>query len=319
MAPPAGEPVPPAVSVVIATRNRAGMLGRLLDALASQTAAPDAFEVVVVDDASSDETADVLARHAHGPLSLRAMRHPKPLGPASGRDDGWRAARAPLIAFTDDDCVPGEGWVGALLAAARRAPGAVVMGRTRPDPAGRQSPFTRTVVVDRAGPPYETCNILYPRALLEQLDGFDRSFPFPVGEDTDLGWRAVKAGAEVTFAPEALVHHAIHPLGPRGNLEAATRFRAAAPLFRRHPELRAVQLHRGIFWSPVHEHLLRALVAALLPRRLWPLSAWLAFPYAKRLVWRRSGPLLAPYILLYDLVETAAVVRGAIDESVPMI
>jgi hypothetical protein len=99
----------------------------------------------------------------------------------------------------------------------------------------------------------------------------------------------------------------------------AMKWRAAAPLFKRHPELRKVQLHRGIFWSPTHEHLLRALLAAALPRRLWPLSLWLAFPYLRRLAWRRSGPLLAPYILVYDLVETAAVVRGAIDESVPLI
>jgi len=116
------------------------------------------------------------------------------------------------------------------------------------------------------------------------------------------------------------VHHAIHPLGPLGHLEAATRFRAAAPLFSPPPgPARGPAAPRDLLVAGARAPASRPCWRRFLPRRLWPLSVWLAFPYAKRLVWRRSGPLLAPYILLYDLVETAAVVRGAIDESVPMI
>ena len=223
------------------------------------------------------------------------------------------------MAFTDDDCVPTPGWLEALVEQARATPGGVVMGRTTPDPAGRQTPFTRSLLVEKAGPPFQTANILYPRALLEQLGGFDRRYPLPVAEDTDLGWRALKAGAPLAFAHDALVHHAVHELGPLGNMKVALKWRAAAPLFKRHPDLRKVQLRHGVFWSPTHEHLVLALVALLLPRRLWPLSLVIASPYLKRLLWRRSGPLLAPYIVAYDLVETAAVVRGAIDERVPII
>lgn len=305
------------ISVVVATRNRADLLDRMLAGIAAQTVTD--FEVVVVDDASTDATAAVLERWADGALALRTLRHPEPHGPATGRDEGWRAASGDLIAFTDDDCVPTPGWLAGLAAAEQGTPGAVVMGPTRPEPGARQSPFTRTMLVERAGPPFETCNILYPRELLERLDGFDRSFPLPVAEDTDLGWRAVRSGAPLVYAPDALVHHAVHRLGPLGALKAATRWHAAAPLFRRHPDLRRVQLHRGVFWGPPHEWLLRALLALLLPRRLWPLSLWLAFPYLRRLTWRRSGPLLAPYIVVHDVVEMAAVARGALRERVPMI
>ena len=318
MANHSSEPGSPAISVVLATRDRSELLARMLDGLAQQTIAAAAFEVVVVDDASRDDTPALLASRSEE-LNLRVLRNDTSQGPATARDVGWREARAPLVAFTDDDCVPSPRWLESLLASARAMPGGVVMGRTTPDPEGRQTPFTRSLLVEEAGPPYQTCNILYPRALLERLGGLDRRYPLPVAEDTDLGWRAVQSGAPLVFAPEALVHHAVHELGPIGNLKLAMKWRAAAPLFKRHPELRKLQLHRGIFWSPTHEHLLRALVAAALPRRLWPLSLWLAFPYLKRLAWRRSGPLLAPYILVYDLVETAAVVRGAIDESVPLI
>jgi GT2 family glycosyltransferase len=308
----------PAISVVLATRDRSELLARMLDGLARQTIGAAAFEVIVVDDASGDDTPALLAARSAA-LNLRVLRNETSQGPATARDIGWRAARGELVAFTDDDCVPSPGWLEALLETARATPGGVVMGRTTPDPAGRQTPFTRSLLVEHAGPPFQTCNILYPRALLERLGGFDRRYPLPVAEDTDLGWRAVQSGAPLKFAADALVHHAVHELGPIGNLRMAMKWRAAAPLFKRHPELRKVQLHRGIFWSPTHEHLLRALLAAALPRRLWPLSVWLALPYLRRLVWRRSGPLLAPYILVFDLVETAAVVRGALDESVPLI
>ena len=301
------------LSVVVATRNRETLLRKLLDALAAQS--DQDFELVVVDDGSTDGTAALL--EAHG--AARVLRHERPRGPATARDEGWRSAGGSLIAFTDDDCVPSPGWVAALKRAVHADPGAAVMGRTLPDPGARRSPFTRTVLIERAGPPYETCNILYPRELLERIGGFDRSFPAPVGEDTDLGWRAARAGARFAYAPEALVHHAVHDLGPLGALRAVLRFHEAGRLFRLHPDLRREQLHRGFFWAPAHEHLLRALLAALLPRRLWPLSAWLAFPYARRLVWRRSGPLLAPYILLQDLVEMYAIARGAVRERVPML
>ena len=60
-----------------------------------------------------------------------------------------------------------------------------------------------------------------------------------------------------------------------------------------------------------------AILAALaLPRRAWPLSLLLALPYLRRLAWRRSGPLLAPFLFLHDAVEVAGILRGAIGARV---
>jgi GT2 family glycosyltransferase len=141
----------------------------------------------------------------------------------------------------------------------------------------------------------------------------------PGGEDTDLVWRALRHGASVTFVPEARVHHAVIDAGPMGMLRYAWHWNRTVPLFAKHPDLRRQQLHAGLFWSPVHAHLARAALALLLPRRLWPLALWLALPYARRLAWRRTGPLLAPWILLMDLVEVAGIVRGAVRHRVPVV
>ena len=89
------------------------------------------------------------------------------------------------MAFTDDDCVPTPGWLEALLAAAARRVDAIVQGPTqpRPDELDGLDAYAKTVRVSQATPHFETCNILYPRTLLERVGGFDESYPAPAGED----------------------------------------------------------------------------------------------------------------------------------------
>src|SRR5918999_1148194 len=121
-----------------------------------------------------------------------------------------------FIAFTDDDCVPTPGWLEALLAAAGERDDVVVQGRTLPNPAESDGlgAFARTMNITGATPHFETCNIMYPRALLERVDGFDEQFPAPAGEDSDLGIRARGAGGVQVYEPAALVHHAVFTRRP---------------------------------------------------------------------------------------------------------
>jgi hypothetical protein len=91
----------------------------------------------------------------------------------------------------------------------------------------------------------------------------------------------------------------------------AARWHESMLPFRRYAGLRK---HRygGFFWSEVHMWLFGAVLALLVPKRLWWVRAWLAAPYVVRLTSRRSGPLLTPYLVFHDLVEVIAVLRGAI-------
>jgi glycosyltransferase involved in cell wall biosynthesis len=312
----------PAVSVVVATRNRSGWLGELLESLRAQTLSREQYEVVVVDDGSTDGTPDVLTAEAQrGEIDLRIERHPESRGPATARERGWRLARAPIVAFTDDDCVADPRWLEAGLAACRAHPRAIVQGRTdpRPDQVDSFGPFSFTVEIHRAGPSYETCNIFYPREVLEELDGFDLdAFPVIGGEDTDLAWRAIGRGVPAEYADEVQVYHAVTHLGPRARLRLISRATQTMNAFARNPGLRK-HLIKGVFWKWPHYHLFRTIVAALLPRRLWPLKWWLAAPYVAHLTSRRSGPLLVPWFVAQDVAEVIAVVRGAIRYRTPVI
>jgi glycosyltransferase involved in cell wall biosynthesis len=305
------------VSVVLATHDRPMRLARQLEALRAQSVPPDRYEIVVVDDASGPETRTLLEREqARDGAPLTVIHREESQGPAAARNEGWRAARAPLIAFTDDDCQAPAGWLEAGLSTARENPGAFVQGPTEPIPGEYEAsygPFSHTMLVTKCGPGFETCNIFYPRQLLERLGGFDSSsYSGPGGEDTDLGWKAIEeAGVQPVWAPEAFMYHAVTGLGPIGKIRMAARWHESMLPFRRYKSLRK---HRygGLFWSEVHQWMFQALVALLLPKRLWWLRAWLAAPYVVRLAHRRSGPLLAPYLIVHDLVEVSAVLRGAI-------
>jgi GT2 family glycosyltransferase len=305
----------PEVSVVVPSHARPARLAALLDALAAQTLPAERWEVVVV----HDDAGDVVSGH---PLpALREVRIPAhERGPARQRNRGWRMARAPLIAFTDDDCRPEPAWLEELLAAAGAHPGAIVQGATAPDPlelAAFASPHARSISVDPPGHFAQTCNILYPRALLEAVGGFDERFPAPAGEDTDLALRARAAGAPYVGAPAARVFHAVEPYSLRSAIRLAFKWRHLAYVVRRHPEVRR-WFALGIFWREAHLQLCLALAGAALARR-HPAAAALCLPYLRDRLGRRGrGPRARlraarelPERAAVDLAEIAAMAWGS--------
>ncbi len=270
----------PEVSVVVASHRRPERLGRLLDALAEQTVGT--FETIVVHDDGPGETEALL--HDHPLPGLRHIAFAPGEGTAARmRNRGWRAASAPLVAFTDDDCRPAPAWLERALAIARAHPGAIVQGATRPDPSEwdrfDRHLFLHTVVVDPPTRFAETCNIVYPRSVLEAIGGFDERFLLPVGEDADLALRARRSGAGLAPAPDALVHHAIEPMSVIERIRASPRYGQLAVVAARNPEYRREPGHPlGLFAKDTHACIVPAIVGlAAAPRR--PALVLLALPW----------------------------------------
>lgn len=286
----------PRVVVVVATHGRAALLPRLLRALEQQQGAPP-FEVVVVDDASPDRTWQVLQDLAtSSTVRLRVLRLPRNRGPATARNVGWRSSAAPFVAFTDDDCVPAEGWVAALATALRTAD--VAQGRTRPDPeqARDAGPFSRTLHVEQEDGFYQTCNVAYRRETLAPAGGFDEEFRHAAGEDTELAWRVIAGGARTTFVPEALVHHDVRPSDVWASLRDTRRWGSVVLAVRKHPALRE-RLHSRWFWRASHPPALAAVVGLGLlacRRRGWPVGLALLAPYVRHRTQTDPLPTLGP-------------------------
>jgi GT2 family glycosyltransferase len=310
----------PEVAVVIPTYRRETRLRFALEALAAQTVDPDRFEVVVVR-APGAEGPFASAPHGLSVRFLTASRR----GPGPQRNHGWRSTTAPLVAFTDDDCRPAPDWLAELLAAADA--GAVVQGRTIPDPDERHllAGLARTIEIEGPSDWYESCNIAYPRELLERLGGFDEGFGLPPwGEDTDLGLRARAAGAPLRYQPRALARHAVVPCTlPRALAEA--RRRVWLPMvISRHPEQRSA-LYRRWFANRAHAAVAVGILGMALARRRGPATAIAvaALPsIAHNLEYNRGRGIASveglarfaatmPTRLLVDLVELGAAVRGS--------
>ena len=311
------------ITVAIPSHQRAERLCALLDGLARQTLVPERFEIVVCH-TPDQATERLLATH---PLStdgrLKAVATPPgEKGPALQRNRAWRAGSAPLVAFIDDDCRPAPAWLEGLLQTAQANPGAVVEGATRPDPEEAHHlgmPFARTLHVDPPSTWAATCNILYPRELLERVGGFDEGF-LAAGEDTDLILRATESGARQVGAPEALVWHAVDPGSLRGRLRTLPRWQHTVLVVRRHPHVRR-RLPFRMFWKPSHARLVPALagiaLAAGTRRPWWLLLAlpWLVLRAPRYGTTPRAVAASARDTagqLVIDTAELAVMARGSV-------
>ncbi len=278
----------PDVSVVIPTFRRETRLAFALDGLAAQTLSKDRFEVIIVR-APEDEETPVTVPPAGLSVEFLESRAP---GTAVQRNVGWRRARAPLVVFSDDDCRAAPDWLECLLSASGEDK-VILHGRVEPDPEQTRHlwDLARTIRVGPESPWFETCNIAYPRALLTDLEGFDEAFGF-MGEDTDLGYRAVAAGARKRFVGDALVWHAVYTRNIRAAIRDAIKRASVPRLVRRYPAIRK-SLILGTFTDVNHVYLVIAAVGVAASRRAPILGTILASPYVYRRL--RTDRVLTPW------------------------
>lgn len=197
------------ISVVIPAYNAEQTLGACLRALGSQTIPRDQYEVIVVDDGSTDATAAITQA-----AGARVIRQPNQ-GPAAARNHGVEAAQGDLILFTDSDCEPALDWVEQMAApfANPEVAGAKGVYRTRQrewmprfvqleyeDKYDRLSRQSRIDFVD-------TYSAAYRRSVFLDNGGFDPVFSTASVEDQELSFRLAQKGYRLVFVPAAIVYH----------------------------------------------------------------------------------------------------------------
>ena len=196
----------PRVTVVVCTYNGAKTISGCVEALA-RLDYPD-YEVIVVDDGSTDGAGDLA--EAHG---ARVIRTPN-LGLSAARNTGTSAATGEIVAFCDDDCRPDRDWLRYLVHTFATGDYAGVGGPNVPPP----GPIVAESVGHAPGGPAHVlasptvaehipgCNMAFRRSALERVGGFDPQFRV-AGDDVDLCWRIQGAGGTLGFSPGALVWH----------------------------------------------------------------------------------------------------------------
>ncbi len=209
---------PTEISVIVPARNAAGTLPALLRGLAAQTLPRERFEVIVVENGSSDGTAQVAAAGGARVVQEHIANR------ARARNRGAQQALGRHYAFTDADCIPQPGWLEALSSCAHQAPLMAGEVRTRVSP--RPNKIERFESLWRFGQEAwvasqgwaATANLLVQADAFRAIGGFDPSWR-RIGEDVDFCFRARDGGYGLAFCRGAVVEHRVE--------------RAVAPVLRR--------------------------------------------------------------------------------------
>lgn len=280
------------VSVVTPVRNRKALLRELVDSLWAQSLDPTRFEIVVVDDCSSDGTSELLAELAQrSPCRFVHQRLATHGGAVRARNEGVRLAQAPLLAFTDSDCRVTPRWlelgVGAFGsdAGVGFATGPIL---NKPE---------QTVTFFSVGgnplpgenPVYPLANAFYRKQVILEVGGFDESawlrevnttaMEF---SDVDMAYRVLGRGYRNAFVPDLVVYHHVFQVSPVQWLLWTLKVAQLPEVLRRYPVLRKTLLWKGPLLSPDHLLFYLALLGGLLTLYASPWFGLLALPHVYR-------------------------------------
>lgn len=229
-----------AVSLIVATVNRTTELKRLFESLAAQTFRD--FEIIVVDQNTDDRLNPYLESARILGLRIRHLRH-HPANLSAARNVGIEAARGDWVGFPDDDC-----WYEAHLleklksrfACTNPMSGAAVQWAEEGVPEEPAPNLTWERSRNFRDIPVASFQLFFHRQLFERIGPFDCRLGvglfFGAGEETDFVLRALRAGARVTYEPQAIVHHPIKTPAPTPQAREAmeARQRGAGALWAKH-------------------------------------------------------------------------------------
>jgi GT2 family glycosyltransferase len=302
----------PSVTVVVTVKDRRERMMRCIDAVFAQDY-PD-YDFVVIDNDSRDGSAEACrARAVDAPIAMRVEAMHGSIGAV--HNAGARLATGEIIAFTDSDCMPAPGWLGAGVHPFIEDAGVgLVQGRTLPDPAVPLGDWPATISVPEFSGRYEGCNLFIRRSAFEQSPGFLESVRH-FWSDTVLGDAIVRAGWRAAWAPDALVHHDVTHPGMAWHLRhRALLYGDLAAAVHAAPDLREKLLWRRLFLRP-RSAALAAAVAGAAAARVHRAALLAALPYAVMRAPRApTGAALRASAedAIWDLAVLFAMVRGSI-------
>jgi glycosyltransferase involved in cell wall biosynthesis len=216
----------PFFSIIVPTYNRPRRLGSCLRALADLDYPRHRYEVIVVDDGSTQPCTDIVAGFADE-ICVQMISQENQ-GPAVARNNGARRANGRFLAFTDDDCAPATSWLMKLADKLNNEPQKMVGGYTRNSLSRNPFSITSQLLIDylyryhnhteSRARFFTSNNFVVSADLFWQVGGFDETMPLAAGEDREFCDRWLENGFGMIYLPRAVIFHA-HKLGVRSFLQ----------------------------------------------------------------------------------------------------
>jgi hypothetical protein len=235
----------PFVSVVIPFYNAKASLPNLLESLLSQNFPENRYEIMLVDDGSTNSSSDVITKameKRREACNIKVLRSDERGGPARARNFGIKNSNGEIIAFTDADAVPNKDWLTELVKGFKDDSIGGVTGKVVTEFQKLLYPLSVSPVSE-----FVTCNIAYKRKALTQSGLFDENFKCPFREDSDLAYRILDQGYRIVPQNSAVVYHPVK-LNKLKDLLRIPRYLAYdALLFKKHPK-RAKETVGILFW-----------------------------------------------------------------------
>jgi glycosyltransferase involved in cell wall biosynthesis len=263
----ANDAAPILMSVVLPTWGRLDQLDTCLDALTRQTLAPERYEIIVVDDEPDHNTLHLVsgwrARKLERGPRLVYLANAGQHGAAAARNRGWRVARAPIIAFTDDGAIPAPDWLEQALAAFSGEVDAVC-GKITMALAATPTEYQREAL-RKQNAEFACTNFFIRSALLEAVDGFDERFADAECSERDLHFRLLTRPALIARAEQVQVTQPLRPPPWGASVSELRHSVGRALLFKKHPALYREKIQDRPPWDyyAIVGVLLLAIVATL--------------------------------------------------------
>jgi len=200
------------VSIIIPTFNRQKSLIRMLESLFTQTIPQENFEIIIVNDGSTDDTEKIILDLIKSHPNINYIKQSNK-GIASARNKGIINSNGDIIGFTDDDCIVDPSWIENAVESLKNPAFCGVQGKTLPESKIDQKKliFHYVHAVKNTGKEksksYQTCNIFHRKKVLNEISGFDEKLRY--GSDDDLAFRLIRKGYKIHFDENVLVYHEV--------------------------------------------------------------------------------------------------------------
>ena len=221
------------MTIVIPTYNRREYLKKALESIAGQTCEHSEFEVLIIDDFSTDGTEDMVKEFSkEADFRISYFKNNKK-GQTIARNKGFKLAKGAIVVSTDSDTEADPDWLKGGLGCFKDEAVSAVEGRIIAR--GKPEPFYHTLYNEEGGA-YQTANMLYRREILERVGYLDETLNQwgNFGSDYDLALRVIEGGGKIVFAKDAIVYHPVYKIGTKDILKNSLKSGAIPYLYKKH-------------------------------------------------------------------------------------